>query len=69
MVAHSDPFQVYLVGCGIVVLLGAGPSTTVATQAPPEQAVDSVNTAPKSFSFWRVAGLVPAFCEAYVIIW
>lgn len=53
----------------MVGLLGAGPSTTVATQVPPEQLVDSVKVAPKSFSFWRVAGLVPAFCEAYVVIW
>ena len=64
MVAHSDPFQVYRVGCGMVGLVGLGPSITVATQVVTEHAVDRVNTAPKSASLWWVAGLVPAFWEA-----
>ena len=53
----------------MVGLPGAGPSTTVATHAVVEQAVDRVKMAPKSLSFWWVAGLVPAFCDAYVTIW
>ena len=37
---------------------------TVATQRLPEHWVASVKTAPKSLSRCRLAGLVPAFCEA-----
>ncbi len=46
---------------GIVGLPGAGPSTTVATQAPPEHAVDRVNTRAEVVLHLAVAGLVPAF--------
>jgi hypothetical protein len=50
----------------MVGLLGAGPWTTVATHIPEMQFVARVKLALKSLSYWRLAGLVPDFCDAYV---